>query len=145
MTDHLQRDCNYVPGGSGKEVGSLLDPSTGETVSVVAVEDRPSIPYRKSSGRRGDAITPEAVADWPNGGLWSIYFSNGRLFEEVYTDANGWWRSVNARYVRGRRYHWLSNFFIQLGAGLSNGYPLKDILGFATGWSLRSLRGEWRA
>lgn len=37
---------------------------------------------------------------------------------------------------RGR----IARFFIQLGAGLSNGYPLKDVLAFAFRWSLTGKR-----
>ena len=118
-------------------LGTLKDPYTGEDVGVVAHPRGRGIPYRKRNNTFGDLRSKQSDKDWPDNDLFTLEFSNGRQFGETHYDINGWWLNTNITYMPGVKRTPVANFFIQLGGGLSNGYPLLDVLNFA----LRSAGG----
>ena len=117
----------------GKHIGELSDPHTGETMSVEASPLKPGIPYRKANGTFGDMLNDDARNAWPADGAYWLSTSNGRTYAEISLDINGWWLTCDSTYMpiaRAHRSAW-REFVIQLGEGLSNGYPLRDVLVYA--------------
>lgn len=135
----------FVVPDDARRLGSVIDPATGETVEVYATPVDTSLPYRKSDGSSGRMRSAESDAALPSGGLWEVYTSNGRMFGENYFDHHGWWANTDIRYLPlVRRQGRVLRFLTQLTVGLSNGFPWRDVLAFASGWSLRSYRKSLR-
>ena len=128
---------NYWTPADAKSLGHMNDPHTGKRVELFAQPLDRNIPYRKRNNTFGNLATEQSDADWPGDDLFSLYTSNGRCFAERTSSRTGWQSWSEQAYRPLRKTGPVADFFIQLGAGLFNGYPLLDVLNFA----LRHARG----
>lgn len=117
-------------------LGTLADPHTGETVTITAEPLPRDIGYKKACGCTGDLRTATTDKAWPERDLFFLEASNGRLFAEMHLDRDGWWVTTDQSWRPYSRAGRVAGFFIQLGAGLSNGYPLRDVITYAFWWGL---------